>query len=395
MFSLLLALIYLCFVSLGLPDSLLGSAWPTMRVDLNAPVALAGILSMTVSICTIVSSLFSDYLTKKFGAGVVTATSIAMTAGALLGYSISTRVWMLFLWAIPFGFGAGGVDAALNNYVALHFKSRHMSWLHCMWGIGATISPSIMSFALFRLDSWNMGYMIVSIIQIALSVVVFVSLPLWKKVAKAENAETPKEEKETPVKALSVKEIAAIPGAFACFITFFCYCALEQTTFLWASSYMVKHNAINAKTAAGCASLFFIGITVGRAINGFLTMKWTDRTLIRLGQALMLIGIGLIALPQMGFTAAGMVVIGLGCAPVYPCIIHMTPTLFGRDKSQAMIGVQMAFAYTGSLLMPPLFGLIAEYVTIRLMPLYLLFLLVLMVCMHETVAKKTNNNLFE
>lgn len=393
MFSLLLVLIYLCFIGLGLPDSLLGAAWPTMRVDLDAPFALAGILSMTVSLCTITASLFSDRLTKKFGAGKVTAFSIATTAVALFGFSVSNQVWMLFLWAIPYGFGAGGVDAALNNYVALHFKSRHMSWLHCMWGVGATISPSIMSFALFKLDSWHMGYLIVSLIQIALSVVIFISLPVWKKVAVSSLEQNNEQPENT--QPLTIKTVAKIPGAIACFITFFCYCALEQTTFLWASSYMETHNAINAKTAAACASLFFIGITVGRAINGFLTLKWTDRTLIRLGQAIILVGICFIAIPNTVCTVLGMIVIGLGCAPVYPCIIHMTPTLFGRDKSQAMIGVQMAFAYTGSLLMPPLFGVIADILTVKIMPIYLVCLLAVMVIMHETVAKKAQNGLFD
>ena len=382
--SLLLALIYICFISLGLPDSLLGSAWPVLHTEIDVPVSFAGIISMTIFLGTILSSLFSDKLLCKFGAGKVTAVSVTMTAVALFGFSISNQFWMLLLWAIPYGLGAGGVDAILNNYVALHFKAQHMSWLHCMWGVGASISPYIMSFALVKLDNWNYGYLIVSIIQIILSVVIFASIPLWKNGA----TNTANEEQS---KSLSFKEIFSIKGAIPCFLTFFAYCSLELTTSLWASSYLVQKWAFTPETAAGFASMFYIGITLGRLANGFLAMKLGDHFLIRIGLGIITAGIALLCVPfHSAFALIGFVIIGLGCAPIYPCIIHMTPSVFGEDKSQAMIGVQMAFAYTGFLIMPSLFGVIADYISISLLPVYQLVLLILMFLMHEFVVRKSD-----
>ena len=382
--SLLLALIYVCFISLGLPDSLLGSAWPILHTELNVPMSYAGFISMTIFLGTILSSLFSDKLLRKFGAGKITAVSTAMTAVALIGFSISTRFWMLILWAIPYGLGAGGVDAILNNYVALHFKAQHMSWLHCMWGVGASISPYIMSFALIRLDNWSYGYLIVSILQIVLSFIIFVSVPLWKRGA----TDTDGKEQSKP---LSFKEIFAIKGAIPCFLTFFAYCSLELTTSLWASSYLVQKWDVSPEAAAGFASMFYIGITLGRFTNGFLAMKLGDHFLIRMGLGIITAGIALLLVPfHSTFALIGFVVIGLGCAPIYPCIIHMTPTVFGEDKSQAMIGVQIAFAYTGFLVMPSLFGMIADHISIALLPAYQFVLLFLMFVMHELVIRKAH-----
>ena len=381
--SLLLALIYVCFISLGLPDSLLGSAWPVLHEEICVPVSYAGVVSMVICLGTILSSLCSGKLLQKFGAGKVTAFSVALTAAALFGFSVSNRFWMLILWAIPYGLGAGGVDAILNNYVALHYKAQHMSWLHCMWGVGASISPYIMSFALIKLDSWNYGYLLVSIIQIVLSAIIFLSLPLWEK-----GTETTEE--ETPAAALTFREIFAIKGAFACFVTFFCYCGLELTTTLWTSSYLVQKWDFAPEMAAGFASMCYIGITLGRLINGFLAMRLSDHFLIRMGIGIITVGLVFLFIPgNSAFALVGFAVIGLGCAPIYPCIIHMTPSVFGKDKSQAMIGIQMAFAYTGLLLMPPLFGLIADYISISLLPVYQLLLLAVMFVMHEIVARKT------
>ena len=380
--SLLLALIYICFVSLGLPDSLLGSAWPVLHTEISVPVSFAGIISMTICFSTILSSLFSDKLLRKFGAGKVTAVSVTMTAVALLGFSISNQFWMLMLWAIPYGLGAGGVDAILNNYVAVHYKAQHMSWLHCMWGVGASISPYIMSFALVKLNNWSHGYLIVSIIQIVLSVVIFASIPLWKK-GMADGNEA------VQTKSLSFKEIFAIKGAIPCFLTFFAYCSLELTTSLWASSYLVQKWEFSPDAAAGFASMFYIGVTLGRFANGFLAMKLNDHFLIRMGIGIITAGIALLFVPLHSiFALIGFVIIGLGCAPIYPCIIHMTPDVFGEDKSQAMIGVQMAFAYTGFVIMPSLFGMIADYISISLLPVFIFVLLLLMAVMHEFVAKK-------
>lgn len=382
MFMLILSLTYICFISLGLPDSLLGSAWPVMQEQMAVPVSYAGIVSLIICLNTIISSLLSDVMIRKLGIGKIIAISIATTAVALFGFSVSDRYWMLLLWAIPYGLGAGCVDSVLNNYAALHFKSQHMSWLHCMWGVGASISPYIMSFALVRLNNWHYGYLIVGAIQIVLSFFVFMTVPLWKNAPSADG-----EGEKVESKPLSIRQILAIPGALTCFVTFFGYCALELTSSLWASSYLVQARGVPIEIASGCASLFYIGITVGRAINGFLAMRLTDRSLIRIGLGIIFAGIMLVLLPlDTLFACAGFVIIGLGCAPVYPCIIHMTPDLFGKDKSQAVIGVQIAFAYTGFCIMPPLFGFIANHISIGLLPVYLLVLLVIIIVMHEKLV---------
>ena len=390
MFHLLLAVIYLSFISLGLPDALLGSAWPTMYQEFHVPVSYAGILSMTIAGGTIISSLQSDRLTKKFGSGKVTAFSVLMTAVALFGFSISSSFWMLFLWAIPYGLGAGSVDASLNNYVALHYESRHMSWLHCMWGVGASVGPYIMSFVLTNGQSWNMGYRYISIIQIVLTAMIMMSLPLWKNRSSEEitGIDSNGSENTNPDKVLSLKEIFAIPGAKPLLLMFFCYCALEQTAGLWASSYMVLKHGLDVKTAAGYGSLFYVGITIGRAISGFITMKLNDNQMIRLGQALVLLGIALMFLP-LGHQVAlvGLIIVGLGCAPIYPCVIHSTPANFGADKSQAIIGVQMASAYVGTLAMPAIFGFVANHISAALFPFYLLLILALMFSMHVRLLK--------
>ena len=385
MVHLLLAVIYLAFISLGLPDSLLGSAWPSMQAELGAPVSSVGVISTIIALGTVVSSLQSDRLTRKLGAGLVTALSVLLTALALLGFSLSRSFPALCLFAIPYGLGAGSVDAALNNYVALHYASRHMSWLHCMWGVGTTVGPYVMEYALTGGQGWNAGYRYIAILQFAITLVVFLSLPLWKKRA----AQTRAADAAADVgRALSPKEIARIPGAKDVMAAFFCYCAVEQTTMLWASSYLALGRGVGAEAAAGYASLFFIGITVGRALNGFLTMRFSDAQMIRAGQALVALGALLLLLPLgTGAALAGLVAIGLGCAPIYPCIIHSTPERFGADRSQALIGVQMASAYVGTLLMPPLFGLIADHISIGLFPVFLLVALAVMALMHERLVR--------
>lgn len=388
MFQILLAIIYLAFISLGLPDSLLGSAWPTMFKDFGVPVSYAGIISMIIALGTILSSLQSDMLTRKIGTGKVTAISVLMTAIALFGFSCSHSFWMLCLWAVPYGLGAGSVDASLNNYVALHYASRHMSWLHCMWGVGASIGPYIMGYALTGGHGWNMGYRYIALMQIVLTAILLVSLPLWGKQSINSTANIA----HSSGKPLSFRQIVSIPGAKEVMITFFCYCALEQTTGLWASSYLVMNKGISAEVAAGFASMFFVGITIGRAISGFLTLKLNDTQMIRLGQVIILIGVIALLLPfGKEVSLLGFVLIGLGCAPIYPCIIHSTPKNFGTDKSQAMIGVQMASAYTGTCLMPPLFGLIANYISIIMFPIYLVLILIIMIAMHEKLLKKCGN----
>ena len=371
MFSLLLVIIYISFISLGLPDALLGGAWPTMQQEFGVPVSYAGIISMIICMGTIVSSLLSDRMTKYFGTGKVTAISVATTAAALFGFSVSDSFIMLCIIAVPYGLGAGGVDASINNYAAVHYASRHLSWLHCMWGIGASAGPYILAAAMTK-GEWNLGYRWVAMVQIVLTVVLFLTLPLWKE-------QKTQEENSLKAKPLSIKEIFAIPGAKEIMTAFFCYCALESTAGLWASSYLVMQFGVTEEAAAGLATLFYTGITVGRAASGFITYKLNDKNMIRLGGAI--IGLGVFAmLFPLGEKAsmAGIVLAGLGCAPVYPCIIHSTPGHFGADKSQAIIGVQMACAYIGSCFMPPLFGILANHISAGILPFYLGALLVLM-----------------
>ena len=385
MVSLLLAIIYVAFISLGLPDSLLGSAWPIMQGQLGVPLSYAGIITMIIAGGTIVSSLFADRVIRKLGTGLVTAISVALTAAGLMGFSLSTEFWMICVLAIPYGLGAGAIDAALNNYVALHYSSRHMSWLHAFWGVGVTISPYIMSFCLTRDLGWEMGYRSVSFIQIALTAVLFATLPLWKKAAKVHT-----QEEEVIPKVLSVPQALKLKGAPNVLIAFFCYCALESTAGLWATSYLVGHRGVDAETAASFAALYYLGITIGRVLNGFVADKFGDRTMIRTGILVMAAGIVLVALPLPPTLPClvGLVVIGLGCAPVYPCIIHSTPVNFGKENSQSLVGIQMASAYTGSTLMPPLFGVIAQYIHIGLYPLYLGIFTLVMLWMTEALNRK-------
>ena len=381
MVSLLLPVIYLAFISLGLPDSVLGAAWPSMYGELGAALSWAGIVSMIISLGTIVSALCSERLTLRLGTGGVTAVSVLLTAVALLGFSLSGQFWQLCLWAVPYGLGAGSVDAALNNYVALHYESRHMSWLHCMWGLGASAGPVIMGRALAG-GSWQGGYRTIALLQFALTAVLLLSLPLWKRPqANVEGAE---------FKPHPIPELLRRPGVPQVLVCFFCYCALESTAGMWAASYCTLVRGIDAGTAARWASLFYVGITVGRGVSGFLTMKVNDQNMIRLGQALIAAGTVLILLPTgQGTLFAGLITVGLGCAPIYPSIIHETPLNFGREVSMSMTGLQMATAYVGTCLVPPLFGLLAQYVTPALYPWALAVILVLMFAMAESLHRKT------
>ena len=381
MASLLLPVIYLAFISLGLPDALLGSAWPSMYTELGASLSWAGIVSMIISAGTIVSALCSERLNLRLGTGGVTFLSVMLTAVALLGFSLSTSFWQLCLWAVPYGLGAGSVDAALNNYVALHYESRHMSWLHCMWGVGASIGPVIMGRALAG-GTWQGGYRTIALLQFALTAVLLLSLRLWKRPqANVEGAD---------FKPHPIPELLRRPGVPQVLLCFFCYSALEATAGMWAASYCTLVRGIDAETAARWASLFYVGITIGRGVCGFLTMKISDQNMIRLGQPLIAAGVVLILAPLgQGTLFAGLITVGLGCAPIYPSIIHETPVNFGRDVSMSMTGLQMATAYVGSCLMPPLFGLLAQYVTPTLYPWFLAVILALMFVMAESLHRRT------
>jgi fucose permease len=380
----LLLIIYLSFISLGLPDSLLGSAWPAMYTGLFVPVSYAGALSLIIAGGTIVSSLFSEKNIRRFGTGIVTAISVLMTAVALLGFSIANRFMALCIWAVPLGLGAGSVDAALNNYVALHYKAQHMNWLHCFWGIGATMGPMIMSFCLLNLGSWHSGYRTISIIQFGLVAILFFALPLWKRGA---GKAAPPDAINKP--SLKFRELLRLPGAKPALLAFFCYCSVEATAGLWGSSYLVIVKGIPSETAAKWIALYYFGITFGRLLSGFLTMKFKHRRMIRWGQVILAGGVVALLFPfGNGSLPGGFFLIGLGCAPIFPSLLHETPANFGSAHSQAIMGIQMACAYFGSTIMPPLFGMIASHLSYKLFPIYMGVLLIGMVMTVETLNKK-------
>jgi len=390
MVSLLLPVIYLAFISLGLPDSLLGSAWPVMYQELGTSVSSAGIISMIIAAGTIVSSLNSDRLNTRFGTGKITAVSVLTTAVALFGFSVSHSFLALCLWGIPYGLGAGSVDAALNNYVALHYKARHMSWLHCMWGGGCSTGPVVMGYAINH-STGNNGYRTIALFQIVLTLILFFSLPLWQK----PSADASSDETSVPEQR-SFSRLIRVPGVKEVLTCFFCYCAVESTAGMWAASYCTLFRGIDAKRAASWASLFYVGITIGRFFCGFITMKLNDQKMIRLGQAVIAVGTILMLLPLGdSLLFIGLILIGLGCAPIYPSIIHETPANFGADLSQGIIGIQMAFAYVGTCLMPPVFGVLGQHISFGLYPVFLMAVLILMVVMaermHRVTAEKRNS----
>ena len=381
MVSFLIAIIYVAFISLGLPDSMLGAAWPIMHGEIGADLSYAGIITMIISVGTIISSLLSDRLTRKFSAGMVTAVSTLTTAIAIFGFSVSGSFIELCLWAVPYGLGAGAIDAALNNFVALHYNSRTMSWLHCFWGLGATISPYIMGYCITGGFGWRNGYFSVSIIQVAIAALLFFSLPLWKRKA-AENTDS--NESNEPEKPLGISGAMKLKGIFPQLIAFFGYCAVEQTAMLWSASYLVENRRIGADAAAKFSSFFLIGITAGRFLSGIVADRLGDKTLIRIGIYTVIFGIMLVLIPMSSTIALiGLIIIGFGCAPIYPAIIHSTPDNFGKENSQAIIGIEMAAAYTGITFMPMLFGFIASITDIAVFPLYLLIITLFMLIMIE------------
>ena len=367
----LLMMIYLSFISLGLPDSMLGSAWPAMNVSLNAPLWGAGLVQMLISFCTIISSLNSAKLIRRFGTGKLTAISVATTALALLGFSLAKNYAFLLLMAVPLGLGAGAVDAGLNNYVALHCEAKHMSWLHCFWGIGTIIGPMILSAVLRIGGSWATGYRAVGLIQCAVSALLFATLGMWKH----GNIQ----QEEHGAKALSVWEVLSLPGAKAGMVTFLCYCAVESTLGLWGATYISQVRGVDEATAASFGAMFYIGITVGRAISGFMAMKLLPKQMVRVGQALLALGCIFMMIPAGStLSGIGLVVCGLGCAPIYPNIIQDTPVNYGTENSQAAIGVQMAFAYVGSTFLPSIFGALAGVGGYGLLPYFAIGICVLM-----------------
>ena len=403
MASLLLAIIYLAFISLGLPDSLLGSAWPEMHQVLGVELSAMGIVTTLISVGTVISTLLSDRLARRFPTEAIVTVSVGLTAVGLFGFSIAPRFWVLCLFAIPYGLGAGSIDAALNNYVALHYSSRHMSWLHCFWGVGAVISPYVMSFALGTELGWSGGYGIIGGLQVLILLVLIFTLPIWKKAnqafvaevqkngAEEENIKENKPENIEENKAKSVGLLGAlkIPGVPLVLLGFLGYCAAESTVMVWASTYFFEAKQVGEELAAALGALFFIGMTVGRFAAGFVSNKVGDKNMIRAGFAISAVGVLVVAaFSGVTLSIIGFLLIGIGFAPIYPSIIHSTPSSFGKENSQAVIGIQMASAYLGSTLAPPIFGLIANYVNVRLLPLYLAIFMIMSVVMLEKLNRK-------
>lgn len=379
-------IIYLSFISLGLPDSLLGAAWPTMWPELGASLGSAGFISMTIAGGTIVSSLVSGKIIKGLGTGKVTLISCCLTAGPLIGISLApSMIWLIFL-AIPLGLGAGSVDAALNHYVAENYEAHHMNWLHCFWGVGATTGPLIMSYFIAKYNSWRGGYAAVGMIQFGLVIILFFTLPLWNRVAAIHEAKKEQKgtDKEADVLPLHGEEqakgnILKLKGIKNTLITFLFHCGVEATMGLWGASFLVGAKDITAKTAAGWVSLYYGGITFGRLITGFIAMKVPNRVLIRSGQIITVLGGLLLLFPlPIYFTLAGFILIGLGCGPIYPGLLHETPARFGAENSASLMGYQMAVAYTGSTFLPPLFGAVATKTTVSIFPFVVLAYILIM-----------------
>lgn len=388
-----LIIIYLAFISLGLPDSLLGSAWPVIWPDIGSSVGSAGIVSMVIAGGTIVSSLASGSMIKRLGTGRITLFSCFLTAGALLGFSLAPSMAWLVVLAIPLGLGAGAVDAALNHYVAENYKAHHMNWLHCFWGVGATMGPIIMSSYIADHNSWRSGYTAVSIIQFSLVIILLITLPLWKRVAAMQEIDRPqtenvvdneKRQQEQIVKA----GIFRIRGVKPTLTAFLFYCGVETTVGLWGASYLVGAKHISADTAAIWISLYYGGITLGRLITGFITLKVANRLLIRYGQLITILGGIILVLPlSASFSLTGFMLIGLGLAPIYPGLLHETPSRFGKEHSAKLMGYQMAVAYTGTTLLPPMFGLVASQTSIGLFPSVVLAFLIFMWLSAEKVNR--------
>jgi len=378
----LLVIIYLAFISLGLPDALLGSSWPAMRVELGAPLSMAGILAMFISGCTIISSLGSSYMINRFKTSRVTIFSVALTAIALLGYSFAPSTLWLFFLALPLGLGAGAIDSGLNNFVALHYKAKHMSWLHCFWGIGATAGPFLMSIFLNNNNNWRGAYRSISFIQIALFIAMLFTLPLWKVIENNTNTLSKQCDKS-----YSNRDALKAHGAKWSLLVFICYCSVEITTGLWSSSYLSEYKNVSAATAAGIVSLYYASITVGRALTGFLTMKFKNDTLILSGTLLSIFGIIIYMLPlPVFYSAFALILIGLGFAPIFPCMLHQTPERFGKTASQTMMGLQMGSAYVGSTFMPLIFGFLAGNFNTALLPYYLFIISIFMLIATKKIS---------
>jgi fucose permease len=378
----LLIIIYLAFISLGLPDALLGVTWPIIRQEWMMRLDAAGMVSIVITVGTIASSLLSGRLIRRFGEGKITFLSGLMTGIALLGFAYSpSYIWFVFL-ALPLGFGAGSVDTALNHYVALHFKAHHMNWLHSFWGVGATAGPILVSVILKQTGSWRLGYQSVAIIQLILAAILFISLPLWKKHSQMTSGMEGESHGEIaslndrPLKIMEALKIKGVPYALLVFMT---YCAVEFSVGLWGSSYLVQIKGVSLEVAARWVAFYFGGITVGRVLAGFISFKLSNKIMIFLGVVIALMGaILLILVPSNSFVMIAFVLLGLGFAPIFPAMTHETPIRFGRINAQSIIGFQMASAYIGIAVFPPLLGVLMELTGMMLFPIFVLFCILLL-----------------
>ena len=377
MATLLLIVIYIAFIGLGLPDSLFGTAWPAVYAEFNVPVSLASVVSLISCFGTFLSSLSSARVINRFGTGRVTAFCTLLTAAGLFGYSLSPSFFWMCLLAVPMGLGAGAIDTALNNYVALHYSASHMNFLHCFYGIGVTVSPYFMSLALAGAGNWRGGYRLAFWVQICISCVMFIALPLWNRVRHGALAA---EAEEEPVRTLSMREMAKLPSVRAVWLVFITSCGVEVTTGAWSSTYLVQAKGMALDAAARAVMLYYFGFALGRLLSGLLSSKLTSWQLIKYSEIIMFVAIPFLLLPLGSFVASiCLFLIGLGCGPVFPNMTYLTPLNFGRDVSQSVIGSQMAAAYIGIMALPPLFGLLAQFIGAWLLPLYLLVMMVLMV----------------
>lgn len=384
--TVLLVVIYITFIGLGLPDSLLGSAWPAIQVDIAAPLWMAGAISMIISMGTVIASLNSCRLINKFGTAKVTLASVALTAAALMCFAFSGSAWVLLVAAVPLGLGAGSVDSALNNFVAVHYKAMHMSWLHCFWGVGATAGPVIISLFVAKQGGWKLGYLAISVIQLLIVVALFISMPLWKSVTGETGGGSRQQQKQL----ISNRQVLRMPNVKPAIGAFLFYCGMELMAGLWSGSFFVEQKGLSISAAAVCVSFFYGSITVGRFFSGFLTLRISNMQMIRIGQIVCVAGTLLMLLPVTAPQPAvlGVVLIGLGSAPIYPCMVHQTPVTFGGEASQAAMGLQIAFASTGNLILPPLLGAIATHVGIWILPYGLFAGAVAMLCCWELLRSR-------
>lgn len=383
----LLMIIYLAFISLGLPDSLLGVSWPAMQIEWGMPLDAAGLVAMLVTGSTILSSFLSGYLIKKFGTGKITFISCIITGAALLGISYAPSYYWLLLLAFPLGLGGGSVDTALNNYVALHYKAHHMNWLHSFWGVGATLGPLVMAQTILRTSSWRLGYRSIGCFQLVLAIILLLSLPLWNK---HKIISKPIEDMPTKVENTKKIKIFKIKGVKYALLTFLFYCATELSIGLWGSSYLIQVKNLSIEKAASLVAMFYAGITLGRFISGFISFRLTNIQMIRWGIRIAFMGTLLLLLPLHNFILiAAFIAIGLGLSPIFPSMIHETPSRFGKEHSQVIIGYQMAFAYIGGAFLPPLFGVIVKNTSIFIFPFYLLLCILLIFFCSERLVKLT------